>query len=97
MASVTIGGRSLDVWNRQTPGSLGKMKAVAHAEAALAAAKGAANFDAIADLVACYVGHNEGVTVEWLLTVLPLDCMETLSACIRASGSEVAAGEAKSP
>lgn len=98
MGQVTIGGRALEVKQQQGEGGLGLLKRTALAGEKLAASSGKDYPDAAADLVACYVGHNEGVTRDWLLERLPADCAEVLRDCIVASGGKVAdPGEAKGP
>lgn len=97
MATVKIGDKELSVPHRQSEGGLLRMKNTIEAELAVGAAKGVEIPDAWAKLVHCYVGHNEGVTVEWLLSKLPADCTEILTACVIASGVAVAKpGEAGS-
>jgi hypothetical protein len=103
MATVRIGERELDVWHRQQDGGLGKSKRVILAELALRKAPVEEIPDRWADLIGCYVGHNEGVTVDWLLKTLPADCRDVNRACMLASGltpaepAEATPGEATSP
>lgn len=95
MATVTIGGRELAVWSRKEPGSLGKLKRAIVAERALQMCEVETMPDAIAGLVLVYVGHNEGVTQDWLLEQLPADASDVLRDCVAATRSTV--GEAKGP
>src|SRR5712664_2471692 len=98
MATVKIGDRDLDVWDRQAPGGLGRTKKLILAHAALAEASPADVPDKLAAIVLCYVGHNDGVTLDWLLDNLPTDCGELLQQCITTSGGKVSKpGEAGSP
>lgn len=98
MATVTIDGRALGVWNRNEPGGLGRSKRTILAELAMREAKPQDVPDRMADLVRSYFSDDAGVDAVWLLEHLPADCSEILRQCIEASGGMAAAtGEAKSP
>ena len=97
MAKVTIGDRELDV-KQATLGFL--KKKLIPARKALVEASEEDTPDRMVDLVFCYVGHNDGVTREWLLDVLPADPTEIVRAVISASGQKVGTvqpGEAARP
>lgn len=98
MATVTIAGRELRVWERQAEGGLGKTKRAIQAEIALREAKPQEVPDRLADLVLAYVGDNDGVDAAWLLEHLPADCEEILKACSAATGAKAGPpGEAPRP
>lgn len=99
MATVKIGDRELAVLSPETPGGLGRLEKTLLAEAAVQAARvePLTYPRKMAELVMTYVGHNEGMTVDWLLTVLPVSCGEIVTACVLASqGKTSAPGEAAS-
>ena len=98
MATINLGGRDLAVKHQQEPGGLGLQKALALANKKLASSSEFDYADNAAALLACYVGHNEGVTTDWLLEQLPADCSEILRRCIVASGGKLTQpGEGLSP
>lgn len=87
MATVRIGELDLDV-KRATLGFL--KKKLTPARKVLSAAGEDDMPDALAGLVHCYVGHNEGVTADWLLEALPADPSAIIRELIVASGQKVA-------
>lgn len=105
MATITIGGRELDV----RPATLGFVR-----RALLPWKKSAPVFEEPADLAAAadleaaiidwqvagallYIGHNDGITADWLLEHVR-DAGELLRELARASGqTEPAPGEAARP
>lgn len=97
MATVRIGDRDLEV----KLATLGFLKRkLLPARKALLAANEEETPDRIVAIIYCYVGHNEGITEEWLLDNVPVDPSSIMRACIVASGQqprEAAAGEAVSP
>lgn len=97
MGTVTIGGRELAVKQQGEPGGLGLLKKTTLASQKLAGSTPETYPDNAADLVLCYVGHNDGVTAEWLQEQLPADVGEVLRAYILASGGKVSEGEAQRP
>jgi hypothetical protein len=96
--TVVIGGRELAVRRQDEPGGLGLLKRVTLASKKLRDGGVDDYPDNAADLIGCYVAHNEGVTRDWLLEQLPADCTAILVRCGEASGAKRAApGEAASP
>ena len=93
MATVTIGGRQLDV--KQT--TLGMLKAQDRMAARAREAKSGSELaDLIVEELLLYVGHNEGVTADWLLDHVQF--RGGLAAVRAAAGQEPAPpGEAPRP
>lgn len=87
MASVTIGGRTFEVFRMDAPGASGRMRAIARAEAACIKAVGEEFWDRQAEVVKAYL--LDPVTIEELHELLPAKCTEILKACLRAAGGEV--------
>lgn len=96
MASVTIGGRELSV----KPATLGfvRHKLIPARKRMADAGSDEATCDALAELLLVYVGHNEGVTLEWIFDNVPMGAGDLLRECAEASGQKLAApGEAVRP
>jgi len=82
MATVRIGDRELDV----KPATLGFLKRkVIPWQATMSAAEGEAAIDQIAAGFLLYVGHNEGVTADWLLENLPANTYDLFKAVVAAA------------
>lgn len=95
MATVLVDGRELDV----KPARLGLLKVLLPAqrkrEEAIEAKDDATMVHATAEILFAYLGHNEGITVQWLLDHGPLKAAMLILECMKAAGQEVAAaGEA---
>src|SRR4051812_14984425 len=98
MAKVTIGGRDFEVFRMDAAGGSGRMRAVAHAEAALKRAElvGEEFWDRQAELVKAYL--VEDIPIEELHKVLPARCIDIVRQLQAAAGMGAApAGEPKSP
>lgn len=96
MATVKIGDRDLEV----RPATLGflRHKLVPARKALSAAQTDEAIVDAMANLVFVYVGHNDGITLEWIFDHAPANTADLLRECLVASGQKVASkGEAARP
>lgn len=96
MATVRVGDRDLDV----RPATLGFLRhKLVPARKRLVAAEGEeSGIDAVANILFVYLGHNEGVTLEWIFDHAPADPSALLRDCLTASGQKVAApGEAERP
>jgi hypothetical protein len=95
VATVLVDGRELDV----KPARLGLLKVLLPAqrkrEDAIAAKDDATMVHATAEILFAYLGHNEGITVAWLLEHAPVRPSQLILECMKAAGQEVAAaGEA---
>lgn len=101
MAKVTIAGLGeLHVHHVDEPGSFRVDMELARVGAELAEANGKVEqFKKLAEVVLCYVGHNEGIKLDRLLDVLPANVGPILKSLREVSGrAEVAAtGEASRP
>jgi len=96
MATVNIGGRDFEVFKMDSPGGSGRMRAVAHAEAALQRSTHEDFWDRQAELVKTYL--LEDIPVEELHKILPARCRDIVKQLQAAAGMEaVSAGEPKSP
>jgi hypothetical protein len=97
MGTVTIAGRTFEVFRLDAPGASGRMRAIAKAEAAVLKATGEEFWDRQAELVKAYFVDDK-VTIEELHEILPARCSDIIKACVKASGGEVAAqGEQARP
>src|SRR3954471_23375567 len=88
MATVTIGDRVLDV----KPATLGFLRnKVAPVRKKIADVQGddAAFCDAAADWILAYVGHNDGITREWILDNVSANPFDVIRACTIASGQKL--------
>ena len=94
MATVTIGGRVLDV----KPCTVGMWKRKLRPyQKDVGTLDDDAAVDRTVDLLLAFVGHNEGVTAEWLDEQLPMPPHPVLAEVLRASGLQGAKpGEAAS-
>lgn len=96
MATVRIGDRDLEV----KPITLGfvKHKVLPAKKRVEASTKDEEAIDAMVAFVKIYVGHNEGVTDEWLLDNVPENAWPLIALCRKAGGQpDAPPGEAKSP
>jgi hypothetical protein len=90
MATVEIGGRTLDV----RPATCGFVRRRAELGHKLKAAKDDVEAaDTVAEILMHYLGHNDGVTPAWLLDVVPWyqdfsEPFETLMRCAEAAGQK---------
>ena len=96
MGTITLGGRELAV--QPMPRTLGSIKWRVRWRERFAAEKDlGAQVDLRAEYLLRYLGHNEGVTADWLLDNVPDDARETMAAVRRAAGEDAAPGEASRP
>jgi hypothetical protein len=95
MATVRIGGKDLDV----RPTTLGfiKRKLVPAQNAVDAVESEIAKAEKFIEMILLFVGHNEGVTPEWLEDAIPISGYAQLAKdCAIAGGQKVIEGEAVS-
>lgn len=89
MACVKIGGKELRVLEGNDPGSFERDMELARISDENGEAKTrVAQFKRFAQMVYAYVKGNKGVTLEWVISVLPANCGPVLKACAKAAGRE---------
>lgn len=103
MGTVNIGGRELRVLDKEDSGSFNVDLELARVGEEMASAQSnVERFKKLAEHVFCYVRHNDGATLDWLIGVLPANIGPVMRACAKAAGREVVSrepgtGEAKAP
>src|SRR5216684_1183937 len=95
MPTVKIGNRELRVLHKSEPGSFLVEQKLVVARAELDQAGPAGYHEKMAGVILCYVGgHNEEVTLDWLLSNLPSDLTDIMRGCIIGSGHKPKVREA---